>query len=115
MPWGIQRYRFRVKRIRRPMLFANPIKRLVSSNSTTLFWLSVCAALVVFSGDCQAQVTDSVTAAQAPIPGAGHHYIGMGAETVNPSDGSVSFDLPIQTPAGRGLSFPFGIRYNEEA
>jgi hypothetical protein len=50
--------------------------------------------------------------AQAPVPGVGHHYIGMGTETVNPADGSVSFDLPIQTPPGRGHSFPFGIHYS---
>lgn len=65
--------------------------------------------------ESRAQIIDPVTAAQAPIPGSGHHYIGMGAETVNPSDGSVSFDLPIQTPSGRGITLPFGIRYNEEA
>jgi YD repeat-containing protein len=66
-----------------------------------------------FARDCDAQVVDPVTAAQAPVPGVGHHYIGMGSETVNPADGSVNFDLPIQTPAGRGLSFPFGIHYAE--
>ena len=55
------------------------------------------------------QISDPVTAAQAPVPGVGHHYVGIGAETVNPVDGSVSFDLPIQTPPGREFSFPFGI------
>lgn len=60
----------------------------------------------------RAQVPDPVAAAQVPIPGAGHHYIGIGAETVNPADGSLSFDLPLQPPAGRQLSFPFGIHYN---
>jgi RHS repeat-associated protein len=59
-----------------------------------------------------AQVPDSVAASQVPIPGVGHHYIGIGAETVNPADGSLSFDLPLQPPSGRGLSFPFGIHYN---
>jgi len=59
-----------------------------------------------------AQVPDPVVAASAPQPGSEHSYIGMGAETVNPADGQVSFDLPIHTPAGRGLSFPFGIRFN---
>ena len=59
-----------------------------------------------------AQVVDPVTAAQEPIPGAGHHYIGVGSETVNPVDGSVSFELPIQTAAGRQLSLPFGMSFN---
>jgi hypothetical protein len=58
-----------------------------------------------------AQVPDPVIAAQTPIPGSGHHYIGIGAETVNPADGSLSFDLPIQPPPGRQLSLPFGIHY----
>jgi len=59
-----------------------------------------------------AQVPDPVVAAEAPVPGAGHHYIENGAETVNPADGSVTFDLPLQPPAGRGLSAMFGIRYS---
>ncbi len=59
-----------------------------------------------------AQVPDPLLATQAPVAGAGHHYIGIGAETVNPADGSLSFDLPIKTPDGRELSFPFGIRYS---
>ena len=69
--------------------------------------------ILLFTQNCAAQVVDPVTSAQAPVPGVGHHYIGMGTETVNPADGSVNFDLPIQTPAGRGLSFPFGIHYAE--
>jgi hypothetical protein len=68
--------------------------------------------ILLFSKECIAQVVDPVTMAQAPVPGVGHHYIGMGTETVNPADGSVSFDLPIQTPPGRGHSFPFGIHYS---
>jgi len=69
-------------------------------------------AIVLFPALLTAQVPDPYVAAQAPIPGSGHHYIGDGAETVSPADGSLSFDLPIQTPSGRGLSFPFGIRYS---
>jgi len=60
----------------------------------------------------RAQVPDPVVAAQAPQPGSEHSYIGVGAESVNPADGQVTFDLPIQTPPGRQLSFPFGTRYN---
>jgi RHS repeat-associated protein len=76
------------------------------------FVLVPAVVLFAFSATTGAQVPNPVTAAQAPIPGVGHHYIGMGAETVNPADGTPSFDLPIQTPAGRGLSFPFGIHYS---
>ena len=66
---------------------------------------------VIFSRAIAAQVPDPVVAAEAPRPGAGHHYIGVGAETVNPADGSLSFDLPLQPPTGRQISFRFGIRF----
>ena len=85
-------------------------------NSSIPRWTGLaltCALILLFSKECIAQVVDPVTMAQAPVPGVGHHYIGMGTETVNPADGSVSFDLPIQTPPGRGLCFPFGIHYSE--
>ena len=75
-------------------------------------FLAFATLLVASCIEISAQVIDPVVAAQAPVPGVGHHYIGMGAETVNPADGSLTFDLPIQTPDGRGLSFPFGIHFN---
>lgn len=68
--------------------------------------------VALWSVNVSAQVPDPLNAAQAPIPGSEHHYIGMGGETVNPFDGSVSFDLPIQLPSGRGLNMPFAIRYS---
>lgn len=68
-------------------------------------------ALVFVALPAAAQVADPVTTAEAPVPGAGHDYIGMPTETVNPADGSLSFHLTIKTPAGRELSFPFGISY----
>ncbi|WP_353071992.1 RHS repeat-associated core domain-containing protein [Tunturiibacter gelidoferens] len=61
------------------------------------------------------QVIDPVTAQKEPIPEAGHNYIGIGAETVNPADGSVSFNLPITPAPGRQLSLPFSIRFNSSA
>ena len=72
----------------------------------------LCGIILVFAIPSLAQVPDPVVAASAPQPGSEHSYIGMGAETVTGADGQVTFDLPIRTPAGRGLSFPFGIRYN---
>lgn len=78
--------------------------RFVSVVLSSLFVISAIPSL--------GQVPDPLVAAQAPQPGSEHSYIGMGAETVNPADGQVSFDLPIHTPAGRQLSFPFGIRYS---
>ena|SRR5438093_1495139 len=73
--------------------------------------LQLAFLVVVFSATTNAQLPDPMQSALAPVPGVGHHYIGMGAETVSPVDGSVSFDLPIQTPPGREFSFPFGIHY----
>jgi RHS Repeat len=72
-------------------------------------------AVLSFGRNSAAQVIDPVTAAAAPIAGAGHHYIGNGAEIVNPADGSVSFRLPIKPPSGRMLSLTFGISYNSAA
>lgn len=72
---------------------------------------SVILILTVFQAG-HGQVIDPTTAAQEPVAGAGHDYIGVGTETVNPADGSVTFDLPIRTPPGRELSFPFGIHFN---
>jgi hypothetical protein len=42
--------------------------------------------VLFFARNCGAQVVDPVTSAQAPVPGVGHDYIGMGTETVNPAD-----------------------------
>lgn len=69
-------------------------------------------AILLVACELSAQVADPVAAAQAPQPGSGHHYIGLGTENVNPADGSLTFHLNIPTPKGRGLSFPFGIRYS---
>jgi hypothetical protein len=39
-----------------------------------------------------------------PIPGAGHDYIHMLSETVNPSNGSVSINIQLPTENARGFS-----------
>jgi hypothetical protein len=82
---------------------------------TKLFHRVLLASALTFlfsSRPLRGQVLDPITAAGAPVPGVGHNFIGIGAETVNPADGSFSFELPIQTPPGRQLSFPFGIRFS---
>src|SRR5438128_1864695 len=73
---------------------------------------AVFALILCTTKTLLAQIVDPVTAAQAPVPGVGHHYIGVGSETVNPADGSLTFDLPIQVPAGRQLNVPFGIHFS---
>ncbi|MGH9325132.1 MAG: hypothetical protein ACRD2B_00370, partial [Terriglobia bacterium] len=47
-----------------------------------------------------------------PIPGAGHDYIHMLTETVNPANGSVSLRIQVPVPKGRGLTLPFAFAYD---
>ena len=49
---------------------------------------------------------------QLPTFGAGHDYIQMLAETVNPANGSVSLRIPITVPKGRGLTSGMSIGYD---
>ena len=83
--------------------------------SQLCFRLLIVLPVLVIPRSIVAQVTDPINAARAPVPGAGHDYIGTATETVNPADGTPSFYLPIQTPPGRQLSLSFGIRYNGAA
>lgn len=73
---------------------------------------TIGVSLLLAGSSAMAQVPDPVMAAQAPTPGSGHNYIGLATETVNPADGSLSFDLPLPTPPGRGISLPFSIHYD---
>jgi hypothetical protein len=78
----------------------------------TFLLSSALALMFCLSPLAHGQISDPVVSATAPVPGSGRAYIGMGAESVDPAGGLVSFDLPIKTPPGRELSFPFGIRYS---
>jgi RHS repeat-associated protein len=55
------------------------------------------------------QVLNGETA--KPIPG-GHDYIHLAAETVNPSNGSVSIKFNYPMPKGRGITLPFAPEFN---
>jgi YD repeat-containing protein len=59
-----------------------------------------------------AQINTVNNGAMTPIPGAGHDYIKMLGETVNPASGTVSLRITIPTPKGRGLTLPFNIGYD---
>jgi RHS repeat-associated protein len=60
--------------------------------------------------NCQVvSITDQTT---TPRPGAGHDYIQMLNETVNPANGSLSVRIAVPTPPGRGLSLPLSIAYD---
>ncbi len=64
---------------------------------------------------CSAQLTN-VTGDQAPpIPGAGHDYIHMLNETVNPGNGAVNIRIGVPVPQARGITVPFAFAYDSNA
>jgi YD repeat-containing protein len=81
-----------------------PFRLLVSACFTLLSSLLACGQVTNVTGD------------QAPpIPGAGHDYIHMLNETVNPANGSVSLRIELPVPPGRGLPVPFSFAYDSNA
>lgn len=80
----------------------------------------VCTFLLLISGVAPAIVLaqtsslgDSVNGETAtPVPGVGHDYIHLLAETVDPSSGSVNIHIQIPTPNSRGFTLPFAITYS---
>ena len=58
---------------------------------TALYLASVFCTVFFFSADGFAQMPPSSSTTSTPVPGVGHDYLGEIAETVNPSNGSVSF------------------------
>src|SRR5271155_2824826 len=47
-----------------------------------------------------------------PIEGAGHNYIKMLSETVNPANGSLSIRIQDPTAKARGITLPFSFNYD---
>ena len=72
---------------------------------------SLCV-LLSFSGFALAQITSIGDDTSTPIPGAGHDYMKMVNETVNPANGSVSIRIGVPMPPGRGLTLPFYFAYD---
>jgi YD repeat-containing protein len=73
------------------------------------------AALMVTAASVQGQspLLNSVNnQTQVPIPGAGHDYQHLLGETVNFSNGSVSFKLAFPVAKGRGITIPYAWSYN---
>ncbi len=58
------------------------------------------------------QFTSVNNATSTPIPGSGHDYIEMLAETVNPSNGSLSLRFQVPIPTGRQFNLPFTFAYD---
>jgi len=57
-------------------------------------------------------VTDNTS---TPIAGAGHDYIHLLSETVNPANGSLSLRIQLPVPKGRGINLPFAFTYDSNA
>lgn len=63
--------------------------------------LAVSLVLLFSVGNSAARVPNPTILAKVPIP----------PETVNPADGSFTFDVPLKSPPGRQLGFPLDLRY----
>jgi hypothetical protein len=61
------------------------------------------------------QITNVNDTTSTPIPGAGHDYIKMLNETVNPANGSLSMRIQVPEPKGRGLTLPFSFNYDSNS
>jgi len=74
--------------------------------------LLIAFSSVLLATTAPAQIISVGDDTSAPIEGAGHDYIKMLSETVNPANGSVS--VRIQTPVakGRGITLPFSFAYD---
>ncbi len=77
--------------------------------------LVLLASLAFFTATVQAQVTNVSDVEATPIPGAGHDYLHMLNETVNPANGSLSVRIQVPVPKGRGLTLPFAFSYDSNA
>jgi RHS repeat-associated protein len=77
--------------------------------------LAVSLVSLVVVSTASAQITN-VTGDQAPpVEGAGHDYIKMLNETVNPGNGSVSIRINVPVPPSRGITVPFSFGYDSNA
>ena len=79
---------------------------------TAILSLTCAFALTIPS---VAQISDVTNSTSTPIEGAGHDYIKLLNESVNPANGSVSLRIQVPTPQGRGLSLPFAFAYDSNS
>jgi hypothetical protein len=88
------------------------VRRITRSLFTASLVFSFGSYLCELQSFCQ-QLGATVNGATAtPIPGAGHDYIHLLSETVDPSTGQVSVRITLPIPQGRGLTIPFSIAYD---
>ena len=77
-----------------------------------LRFFTVFLAFSSFAVCAKAQTIPLGNDVSRPIPGAGHDYIHLLNETVNPANGSLNITIGLPAPKGRGLSLPYSLIYN---
>jgi RHS repeat-associated protein len=63
----------------------------------------------------RAQVTNVTNDTSTPVEGAGHDYIHLLSETVNPATGSISLSIQLPVPKSRGFTVPFSLTYDSNS
>src|SRR6185437_4494149 len=78
--------------------------------------VSLVACLLLFiCAVAHAQISTVTEDTSTPIEGAGHDYIHLLSETVNPANGSVSLRIQVPIPKGRGMTLPFSFGYDSDS
>jgi hypothetical protein len=73
---------------------------------------ALASLLFLFVPATQCQILSVGDDTSTPVEGAGHDYIKMMSETVDPGSGSVSVRIQAPTAKGRGITLPFSFAYN---
>lgn len=84
----------------------------MSPSRLALIFLFICILVASVPASIRAQITNVTNSTSTPIPGAGHNYIRLLSETVDPTNGSLSVRIGTPTPPGRSLSLPFSFAYD---
>jgi hypothetical protein len=77
-------------------------------------FLVTCLAALVFvlTPAALAQVSQLGDATAPPVQGAGHNYVGMLHDTVNPATGTLTIHIDMPVGPGRKLTVPLAFEYN---
>jgi hypothetical protein len=75
----------------------------------------VTSIVILLVSTAHAQITNVTDDTSTPIPGAGHDYIHLLSETVNPANGSVSLRIQLPMAKGRGIQVPFYVGYDSNS
>ncbi|MGB2672760.1 MAG: hypothetical protein WAO11_18785 [Candidatus Acidiferrum sp.] len=82
------------------------------SPSRLVTFALLLVASASFAPSSPAQITNVTDDTATPVEGAGHNYIKLLSETVNPSSGSLSLRIQLPVPQARGTTIPFSLAYD---